>query len=190
MLGQYPAMIEGASPQHPGEVFHHHVDEHSAVGKVDEAGLHLFTGSKSLTMPFRQQARPSFCLWSSLPWRLPAYGGRQRCWPANWGGGSGEFFWTSFPTCAQTCERLLKCGCKPKCQFQSGSITDGISCPSKCMFQCVDQRNRIVQSEILKVVFRESKRPVLGQTPGMLIWVRIIRSLPFSDGAYILLCLE
>lgn len=110
--------------------------------------------------------------------------------PTGGGERSGEFFWTSFPTCAQTCERLLKCGCKPKCQFQSGSITDGISCPSKCMFQCVDQRNRIVQSEILKVVFRESKRPVLGETPGMLIWVRIIRSLPFSDGAYILLCLE
>lgn len=37
---------------------------------------------------------------------------------------------------------------------------------------------------ILKVVFRESERAVLGQTPCRLIRFLIVRSLPLSDGAY------
>lgn len=132
MLGQYPAIIEGASPQHPWEVFHHHVGWAQHTGKVDEAGLHLFA--------WKQRSYDACeAVWFESCLRT---GARQQCCPANWGRHKdGEVWWvlwTSLPPCAQTCERLLNCGC-----INSGSITDGISCTSKC----VDQRNRIVQSK-------------------------------------------
>lgn len=159
------------------------LDEHSTSGRVDEAGLHLFAKqrsyeaipptSASLVLYVKRSALKAACV-------------------------RGHGNSVALPTGAGT--KMVKSG-----EFSGQAFhPDGISCTPNCV-QCVDQRNRIVQSKkkssktvrnccewrpswnmvvILKVVFRESERPVLVETPGILIWLVIIRSLPFSVWYY------